>query len=255
MAPTNQAESTTELPVLLRLPFSHYCRKVEACFQQAGLAYDTLDIWFRDFPLPVGAGTVPVLKVGDLQLDDSADIIAWVDANAAPGTIPLRTQDPEVFEWCQWADEVIGAVARRQAYRCAYTAPRKFTRNPGFWLLLKLARPLLLNVLKSYKTRRFDDFDAAAGPDIIARVAKALDNSDSGCLVGDHPTAADLTVTNLLHPLMRVGGWAGLDQEAGWETVSQFVAVHAVKGKKRGRRPREGELATWAVQSEPFLSA
>ncbi len=254
MSKPEPASAAEPIPVLLRLSFSHYCRKVEACLRQAGLTYTTLDIGLRDFPMPVGAGTVPVLRLGDVVLSDSEDIVSWADANAAPGTIPLRAQDPEVQAWSKWADEEIGPVARRQAYRCIYNAPGAFTRNPLLWAVLRLWRPMILQVLKAYTVRRFDDHDAKAGPEIIARIAAGLEATGTGYLVGDHPTAADHAVANLAEPLVRVGSWVGLDAEPGWAAVQQFVRANRTRAKKRGRRPRSDEFASWPTFQAPVQS-
>lgn len=239
---------TPERPVLLRLPFSHYCRKAEACLGQAGIAYDVLDVGLRRMPVPVhAAGTVPVLRVGDALLTDSHDIALWADARAAPGTTPLRTADPAVLDWMRWADEVVGPLARRQAYRCAYNDPGAFTDRPGLRVALRLWRPVLLRVLKAYRVRRFDAADAEEGPRVVARVAAGLAATGTGHLVGEHATAADLTVACLAAPLVRVGAWAGLDREPGWQAVVDFVAAHRVPSlRHRRRRARGRDLRAWA---------
>lgn len=246
--PDRHGRPGPDRPVLLRLPFSHYCRKAEACLSQAGIGYDALDVGLRRMPVPVAAGTVPVLRVGDALLTDSADIVRWADRNAAPGTVPLRASDPAVRAWMDWADEVVGPLARRQAYRCIHANPAAFTDRRLLRLALRLGRPLVLRVLKAYKMRRFEEADRAEGPRVVARIADGLADAGTGHLVGDHATAADLTVANLVDPLVRVGAWAGLDREPGWGAVAAFVAAHRVPSTRRGRRrARTRDLRAWAA--------
>ncbi len=263
MPPAAEA-SAPPRPALLRLRFSHYCRKAEACLVQAGVPYDALDLGLRHFPIPVGAGTVPALRVrgpggadgpdgpADWLLSDSADVADWADAHAAPGTLPLRTDEPAVRDWTAWADAEVGPVARRQAYRCAYHDPRAFAggRIP-LAVALRLWRPLVLRVLKAYTVRRFEAHDAEAGPRIVARVADGLAANDAGggrFLVGDHATAADHAVANLLWPLVRTGTWVGLDAEPGWDAVAAYVRANRLRGEHamRRRRARSRDLDAWS---------
>lgn len=234
-------------PVLLRLSFSHYCRKVEACLSQAGIEYDVLDVSLRRMPVPFGAGTVPVLRVEDGLLTDSHQIALWADEHAQPGSVPLRTGDEDVLHWMSWADEVVGPVARRQAYRCAYNDPAAFTDRMFLRMVLRIWRPMILNILKAYKVRRFDQHDEEEGPRILEKIAKGLAATGTGHLVGEHATAADWVVAYLAAPLVGVGPWVGLDQKPGWDEVRAFVAAHQTRFlSRRRRKARSGVLAEWA---------
>lgn len=219
-------------PVLLRIPFSHYCRKVEWGLSQACIAYDTLDVklWQmhnarRANPLE---GTVPVLRMGDRIILGSHKIMVWADEHRAPGALPLYPDrlKVQVATWESWADEHIGPPTRREAYRALHADPRRargYDTVP-FYFRLPPARRLYLAVLKAYRARRFEASDPTDLKAIFAKVADQLLKSGTGYLFTDHPTAADYATAALLEPLVPIADEHGYSADAAWPDVAEFIA-------------------------------
>ncbi|HUR62821.1 MAG TPA: glutathione S-transferase N-terminal domain-containing protein [Candidatus Thermoplasmatota archaeon] len=199
-------------PVLLRIPFSHFCRKAEWGLTQASIEYDTLDVklWQMKHARRANPrqGTVPVLRTDDGVLVDSHDILAWADAHRGEGAKPLFPEGirSEVEAWEAWAGDEIAPAVRREAYRALHAHPSR-GRAYGAPLYARLpfvGRRLVLAVLKHYKARRFEAADPPAIRAAIDRVAGQLTLTGTGYLLGPHATAADHAVAALLEPLALV---------------------------------------------------
>jgi glutathione S-transferase len=226
-------------PVLLRIPFSHFCRKAEWGLTQAGIPYDALDVplWqmrhaWRANPRQ---GTVPVLRVPEGVLMDSHDILAWADAHRAPEAPPLYPDGlrAEVEAWESWAGDVVGPAVRREAYRALHRHPgaARAYGAPFYTRIPLLSRRMFLNVLRHYKARRFDAVDPPAIRAAVDRAARQLTLTGTGYLLGRHPTAADHAVAALFEPLKLAQGYDG----PAWRMLSAYV--ERVK-------PRKTTLAT-----------
>jgi glutathione S-transferase len=217
-------------PVLLRIPFSHYCRKAEWGLTQAGIPYACLDVALRQMRHAARAnprqGTVPVLVVGQRVLPDSHDILVWADEHRATAARPLYPSAVKlrVADWERWADEEIGPATRREAYRALHDRPGLAAHyEVPFWFRLPPARRLYLGILKHYKARRFDAADPPAIQAALARVARRLRESGTGYLFGAHPTAADLATAALLEPLTMCAHERGHDRHPDWAFVRAFI--------------------------------
>jgi glutathione S-transferase len=254
-------------PVLLRIPFSHFCKKAEWGLTQAGIAYDTLDMSPKG-RMQIGRvaqdGTVPVMLVDGIMIEGSDKILTWAAAHAAPGTDPLypealRTQ---VQEWEVWAGEAVGPVARREAYRVAYNHPSRLTRRRAVHMMARLFRAQVLGVLKYYKVRRFDDHDRDTVPKIVANVVDELRRQGTGFLVGSRPTAADVAVAALAQPFLYAEparDYAALD---GWDEFATYVRRVGPRRTTRRRRRwmterrwRQVERALGATRREDVRDA
>lgn len=201
-------------PVLLRIPFSHFCRKAEWGLTQAGIEYDALDVplWkMKNAPRAnPRQATVPVLRTDEGVLMDSHDILVWADAHRADGRSPLYPEGvrADVEAWEAWAGDVVGPAVRREAYRALHRHPgTAASYGAPFYVRLPLVgKRLFLAVLKHYKARRFDDTDPPAIRQAIDKVARQLTLNGTGYLVGRHATAADHAVAALFEPLVLVRG-------------------------------------------------
>lgn len=225
-------------PTLIRIPWSHFCQKAEWGLTQAGIRYDTLDVGvtgLRKIPRISSEDTVPVLLVDGRLIEGSDKILTWASENAAEGTSPLYPEAlrAQVQEWEMWAGEAVGPATRREAYRVVYKRPNKVSRNPLLHVALRVARPLVLNVMKYYKSRRFDEHDREAIPAIVANVSEELARQGTGYLVGTHATAADHAVAALLRPLIYTSGGHEHTASPGWPAIEDYVA--RVKPKKTSR--------------------
>ncbi len=237
-------------PTLIRIPFSHYCQKVEWAFAQAGIEYDCIDVPLQHMERlgkTTGTGLVPALVVDGKLLEGSGAILDWAAAHAAPNTAPLFPSelDMKVKAWQAWADKSIGPVARREAYRVAYNDPWHFTGNLGIRMVARAARPMILNILKFYKARRYEEEDAAAVPAIVARIAGSLGEGKAGYLTSEHATAADYAVAALARPLLYAAPGRNYDDIPGWGTVVEYIErVRPTQlTRQRSRRIRNRDWA------------
>ncbi|HUR62920.1 MAG TPA: glutathione S-transferase family protein [Candidatus Thermoplasmatota archaeon] len=222
-------------PTLLRIPFSHFCRKAEWGLTQAGIAYDTLDValWQMKHARRANPrqGTVPVLRTAGGLLLDSHDILVWADAHRGPDAQPLYPDAlrAEVEAWEAWAGDEVGPAVRREAYRALHRKPgaARAYGVPLYFRLPFVARRLFLAVLRHYKACRFEASDPPAIRAAIDKVARQLTQKGTGYLLARHPTAADLAVAALFEPLaLAQGAYEG----PAWRLVAAYV------GRVRPRR-------------------
>lgn len=246
-------------PTLLRIPFSHFCRKAEWGLTQAGIAYDTRDLqlWqMRHVHLLHPGGTVPVLRVGDRLLTDSHDILVWADEHRAAGAPALYPPAiaHQVVAWERWAGEALGPVTRREAYRQLHKRPA-LGRAYGlpFWMTLSPARRLYLAVLRHYKARRHEAADPQALREGLTRVAGQLARSGTPYLFGQQPTAADVTTAALLEPMQVVAAAGGYVDHPGWQEVAAYLqrVRPATTTVVRTRHGSVRLLRAWAAQTTP----
>lgn len=237
-------------PILIRLPISHYCKKVEWAMTHAGMRYDARDVWFGslvDFHHVNPANTVPVLEVDDRLLCGSHAILEWLhEQKPAAGLYP----EPAVAEHEAWADDKLGPWVRREAYRVIYARPQHWTENPLIWLAGFAGRKLVLKILKAYRARRFEERDRADAGLLLRRAADRLRDGQP-FLFGDWPTAADFAQAALLEPLLRIRRHT-LHQHPDWDIlVAHMERVrpgHTLRG--RTRRASKTDHARWTAMDK-----
>jgi glutathione S-transferase len=204
------------IPLLITIPFSHYCEKARWALERAGVAFHESGHLPVLHILPVrragGKRTVPVLVVGGRAIDDSTDILQWADRKAPPGRRLYGDSDAERREieaLEDFFDNKLGPDTRRWAY--FYILPRKDVllglagRGVPRWesavlpALLPIARPIMrraMNITEDGALRSRDRIDAA-----FERVASLLEGGRP-FLVGARPSAADITFASLAAPVV-----------------------------------------------------
>ncbi len=222
-------------PRVLRLPISHYCHKVDWALADHGIEADQTVLWFRDL-IDIRSinpeNTVPILELEDRIICGSAAIMQWI-ADTADAEATLYPSD-EARKWEAWADEVIGPLSRRDAYRTLYEKPTRYTRNPLVWVAAMSARGLILNVIKSFKGRRYYDQDDLDRPEVLTRIAEQL-RAHGPYLFGDSKSAADYAVAALLEPMLRIR--APSQQHPDWDFLKDYLG--RVKARRSPYRSRE----------------
>jgi len=150
-------------------------------------------------------------------------ILEWADKRRAFEAPPLypAAQAKAVRAWESWADEVVAPVVRREAYRQLYEDPAPYAEAD--FPAPRLARPLVLRVLKYYKARRFDETDPDDVRNSIPNIAGRLRATGSGYLFGDQCTAADIATAAFLEPLVPLGEARGYARTPGWSHITRFV--------------------------------
>lgn len=226
-------------PILYRIPFSHYCQKVEWALTHAGIEYDAIDISLpkmRRMTTATPSGTVPALEIDGLLIEESQPIMKWIAAQAPE----LDWYPDGAYEWEHRMDAEMGPIARREAYRVAHGDPFKFNVPWMQRLGLRAVRPILLNVMKYYKVRRYEEEDVLGRVRLTNEIASQLGDRDF--LFGTAPCAADFATAALARPLLyvdEVRGYSGAD----WSKVTQYIlrmkpektSLH----KKRGIREKD----------------
>jgi glutathione S-transferase len=202
-------------PLLLTVPFSHFCEKARWALDYAGVDYVEEGHIPGFHRLAVGRtkspnSSVPVLVTDDETLGDSSDILAWADAKAPVGQ-ELYPKDEaarrEVLALEDELDEELGPHIRRVLYfyilgerRLAFGLMDQQT--PGWErAALRVGSPFLF-----FGMRRFMTIERSTAEDSRDRVFRLFDAMDARLkdgrryLVGDRFTAADLTLASLAGP-------------------------------------------------------
>ncbi len=196
-------------PVLVTIPISHFCEKARWALDRSGMEYEErrhLQI-FHYLPVWLTARGIsaPAFRAGDVRLNDSTDILRWVDAQAGLGLYASE----ECLELEEWFDEELGPATRRVAYFHLIEDPALVLEynNAGApraeaWLLGKtygMARRILVRRL------RISEEAVAGDVEIVRRVFEVVAGrlkDGRRYLVGDRFSAADLTFAALAAPVV-----------------------------------------------------
>jgi glutathione S-transferase len=213
-------------PVLYVFAISHYCEK-------ARWALDLLRINYILEHLPPGMhrrvakklgakrSSLPILKVGEQIIQGSSAIIDWAEANKAPNTPSLNTDDHNQLdlegmdilhgdEIEKRLDAILGVHVRRYYYSEALVDYPQTVR-PIFVGDLKPSQQLLTNlmwgIIRNLMIKGMD-LGSAQGlesREIIEIELNWLDKlleKDRQYLIGNHLTRVDITAASLLAPLI-----------------------------------------------------
>lgn len=196
---------------LITIPISHFCEKARWALDRAGVAYRErahLQMLHRIAVKRAGGGmTVPVLVYGDMVLADSADIVAFADAQAPPAR-RLYPEDPqlaaEVRALERDFDERLGPHGRRWMYehmRGERALVKRYAPT-GVPAWQRLGLPVAYGTVARMIDRYLDITPATAASSLVQvratfdEIAERL-RDGRRYLVGDEFTAADLTFSAL----------------------------------------------------------
>jgi glutathione S-transferase len=203
-------DETMAEPVLVTITFSHFCEKARWALERAGIAYREsghLPI-FHALAVRRAGGwrSVPALVTDDCVINDSSNIMGWIDKRAPQvhlyGRNDAERQEIERFE--DFCDEQLGPHTRRWAY--IHLLPmRDLTLNmtregapkiehAALTLLFPVARKMMQRAMKitpdgAERSRQKID-------EVFADVEKRLADGRK-FLVGDSLSAADITFASL----------------------------------------------------------
>lgn len=207
---TSRAAGSTEPPVLITIPISHYCEKARWALDRAGIAYRERAHLQVIHWIPVaragGNKTAPVLVWGDRVFAESTDIIAAVDAEAPPDRrlFPDDADAAEVRALEHEFDERLGPEGRRWMYnslrgRRDLAVAYGCTGVPGWQRrALPFAYPLAARVIDRYleitpEAAARSEAEVRAVFDAVAQ--RLADGRPYLC--GERFSAADLTFASL----------------------------------------------------------
>jgi glutathione S-transferase len=201
-------------PVLVTIPFSHYCEKARWALDRAGIDYEE-----RRYPpglhrlgtRSTGGRSVPVLILPERALTDSSDILAWVDARAPHAALFGRddAERKQVLALEDRFDVDLGPAARRVAYfhllADTDSSVKLMTRNlsrpaaaifrAGF-PLLRAGMRRMMRIDRAGAERSLEKVRAVFS-EVAARIA-----GGRRYLVGARLTAADITFAALATPML-----------------------------------------------------
>jgi len=210
--------------LLLQFSTSHYCRKARLALGYKQISYRTENLTpgFHVLKLKplTGLTTVPVLlpeQTGQpAALGDSTQIFHFLESYRShpPLTLDHPTQNAELWMVEDWLDESIGMAARFIYY--------DFRAGVG-----KSIDPSLVSQLVIQTVRWQAGINPVRVELAVQRLTTALNWLESRWqkqpyLVGDRPTAADLTAAALLSPLALIPHYR---RQYPW-LFERIIAIH-----------------------------
>jgi glutathione S-transferase len=207
--------------ILVTIPISHYCEKARWALDRAGIAYveqSHIQAIHRFATRRAGGGlTVPVLQCADGVLADSADILAWADAQSAPRRA-LYPKSPDraavVKRLEDYFNTRLGPQSRCWLYQ-QLRERRDLALNYGCagvpaWerMTLRLGYPALIAIVAHVldvtpTTGLMSEHEVRA---VFDAVGKYL-SDDRPYICGEEFTAADLTFSALAAPMLMPAGY------------------------------------------------
>lgn len=198
---------------LVTIPFSHFCEKARWALDRGRVDYverPYLPLLHTPVAMRAGGGrTVPVLVTGGRALQDSTEILRWVDARleGASRLFPDGEAGEEVARLEARFDETLGPATRRWAYSYVLEDPPRLLasmrgRVPGWQVaVFRAGFPAIRALMK--KGMRITPEKAAGSlarmREVFAEVASRLADGRP-YLTGPRFTAADLTFAALATP-------------------------------------------------------
>ena len=207
---------------LYQFPISHYCEKARWALDFKSLEHVKRNL-LPGFHVKktiklAGKSAVPVLMDQGVAIKNSADIISYLDdkypdITLTPADAALQA---EAMEWERYADREIGPYVRCLCYNTLLDHPDiviPIFTGGGPWYgkpLLKVIYPKL-----QAKMRKFMKINDETAQKSKERLDIAIDHihnerGNSGFMVGQEFTRADLAIAALLAPLCMPDGY-GLD--------------------------------------------
>jgi glutathione S-transferase len=199
-------------PQFISFQVSHYCEKVRWAMDRTGFAYVEkcyLPPLHRLRTWPLGSTTVPLLVVDAVVLNDSADILQYVDS-VAPAALKLYPEAPELrHEVENWEAQFnrLGVATRQWAY--FYALPdtdlikQAWCTGVPAWqkLLFPVTFPLTRRLV--YSMYKVNQADSAAAYQRIQQIFQQVSDrlvDGRPYLMGDRLTAADISFASLAAP-------------------------------------------------------
>lgn len=225
--------------ILYQFPISHYCEKVRWALDYKQLDYKTVNLLpglhrFKTGKMACNS-FLPILVERDKVLQGSDVILDYLDRSypqysLTPSDADLKRQ---ALDWEIYADQQVGIHVRRICYHVLLDVPEvviPFYTHRGPWygpIVMKVGFPLLRK-----KMREMMDINERSAQQSSVALGQALDRIDrrlreTGYLVGDRFTRADLSVAALLAPLFRPKQYGLNWPERYPDALEKVIASHA----------------------------
>ncbi len=201
---------------LITIPMSHYCEKARWALARHGVSYyEERHLQVFHYPRTYwvsGGPDVPVLIDGEQIVSDSTNILHHLDqyASAENQLYPSDSaQREEVEALEELFDEQLGVESRRWLYYHSLKQPGKLlgVASQGVPAFERMLGPVCFPLLKSIVNRklRVNEKTVQVG---LKRCQEIINHTDSlladgrKYLVGDHFSAADLTLACMIAPFI-----------------------------------------------------
>lgn len=204
---------------LYQFAISHYCEKVRWALDYKGLPYKKINL-LPGFHLKTilknhKRSSVPVLTDGDTHIQNSAEIITFLDNEypQKPLTPTDETLKSESQKWESYLDENLGVDVRLCCYHIMLEYPKlviPFFTHGSPWYS-KFLIPMVYSKIRE-KMRYFMKINNESFKISKQRLHEVIDSlnermQNHSHLVGDSFTRADLTAASLLAPLRMPQGY------------------------------------------------
>jgi glutathione S-transferase len=229
------------------IPLSHYCERARWALDLAGISYreeSHVPLFHRLATSRAGGRTVPVLVLGREVINDSAAIVRWVNQRVPRvGLFPSNPEERQtVIEYERFIEREIGPHVRRWAYGHLLQEYQLlkpcFTR--GAPMIERFLAPATVRLTLPL-IRRAYRIDPARAQESLRRARAALDEigrrltPNSRYLVGDHLSAADLSLGALAAPLVFPGQYGGVLPLFEALPATMSAEVEAVRATAAGQ--------------------
>lgn len=198
---------------LYEFSLSHYNEKARWALDYKGVSYTSHPqlpgFHFGTIRKLSGQNSTPVVKLDDEIVSGSAKIVARVDELSSDR--PLMPDTPEARkeadEWVRWLDDEVGPPLRLALFEALLVDPKFastfFSGNlpKSRQTFYRFTFPLVSPVIR--KQLNVNPKAAAAAREVVEGALTKVANAarETGYLVGDRFTVADLTACALLFPL------------------------------------------------------
>lgn len=195
------------------VPLSHPCLTVEAALDIKGIAYERVELQVTKHPAQVaeiyGAEhvTVPAMKAGDEQFNDSRSIMAKLEEIEPEPPMYPADKAEAVREAERWGDEVLQAAARRLIWGALHFRPEYSGTFGGAGLLNPAGTDFAIKMLRG--TWKYLGITAEALASDMEQLPSHLNKVDEliaeGTIGSDAPNAADLQIASSLRMILTIG--------------------------------------------------
>lgn len=181
-------------PRLIYIHHSPWSERVRWAFDLKGLDYTAepykVGVGEAELREKTGQGSVPVLDLGDKAIAESTAILDWLeDTKPEPRLVPQNPRDTaKMIVWEEIATDMIGPMARHFLTK----------------VLLESGEEAFIGIGKFLEEKyNYTPYEAEKADRTLRRILQALqaEIADTGYIIGDSFTRADLSVASLLNTL------------------------------------------------------
>lgn len=204
--------STPELTLHV-VPLSHPCLTVQAALELKGLAYEKVELQTGRHPKQIeaiygeGNVTVPAMKAGDEQFNDSVSIMVKIEELAPDPPLYPADKDAAVRDAEAWGEAVLQPAARHLIWGALHFRPETMGTFGGGGPLDPAGTDFAIKWLRGvWKylgiTAELLAADMEQMPGHLNKVDELV---AEGTIGGEIPNAADLQIASSLRMLLTIG--------------------------------------------------